>query len=245
MRLHILHRKTHFCKSPTHNIRISAILNFAIPRKAQKYFDNRAKYTRAVVFESIGNISHIFKIERGFHPLTTILRLYNCIIKLSYTNKAQHCQMSSMMAARKQAHISEAMEDYLEAIYHISAEEGGGVKPGLISSRLGVHKSTVTIALRHLDALKLICYTPYQEVHLTVEGFKHAESVIKRHDVFYRFLKEVLEVDDELAEKTACKLEHALPAEIVDRFIDYVRNQIALKQLEKDTKDTTEKNKHD
>jgi len=126
------------------------------------------------------------------------------------------------------------MEDYLEAIYHISAEEGGGVKPGLISRRLGVHKSTVTVALRHLDALKLICYSPYQEVHLTVEGFKHAESIIKRHEVFYRFLKEVLEVDDALAEKTACRMEHALPPVIVDRFFEYVSKQIALKQSEHD-----------
>jgi len=134
------------------------------------------------------------------------------------------------MTARKQTNISETMEDYMEAIYHISAEEGGGVKPGLISSRLGVHKSTVTVALRHLDALKLISYSPYQEVHLTVEGFKHAESIIRRHEVFYRFLKEVLEVDGTLAEKTACRMEHALPVEIVDRFVEYVSKQIALKQ---------------
>ena len=136
------------------------------------------------------------------------------------------------MMTRKQTRVSETMEDYLEAIYHISEEEGCGVKPGLIASRLGVHKSTVTVALRHLDALKLICYSPYQEVHLTVDGFKHAESIIKRHEVFYRFLKEVLEVDDELAEKTACRMEHALPTEIVDRFVDYVTNQIMLKQLD-------------
>ena len=137
------------------------------------------------------------------------------------------------MSARKHTQLSEAMEDYLEAIYHISVEEGGGVKPGLISSRLGVHKSTVTIALRQLDSLKLISYSPYQEVHLTVEGFKHAESVIKRHKVFYHFLKDVLEIDHELAEHTACRLEHALPAEIVDRFVDYVHEQVALKKNDK------------
>ena len=139
------------------------------------------------------------------------------------------------MSTRKKAHLSEAMEDYLEAIYHISTEEGGGVKPGLIANRLVVHKSTVTIALRQLEALKMISYLPYQEVHLTVEGFKHAESVIKRHEVFYHFLKDVLEVDDDLAEATACRLEHALPAEIVDRFVDYVKAQVTLK--EKDNND--------
>ena len=138
------------------------------------------------------------------------------------------------MSARKQTCLSEAMEDYLEAIYHISAEECGGVKPGLIASRLGVHKSTVTVALRQLDAQKLICYTPYQEVHLTVEGFKHAESIIKRHNVFYRFLKEVLEIDDLLAETVACRLEHALPTEIVDKFVEYVQTQVSLKQKDND-----------
>ena len=136
----------------------------------------------------------------------------------------------TIMPAKKQTLISETMEDYLEAIYHISVEEGGGVKPGLIANRLGVHKSTVTIALRHLEMLKMISYSPYQEVHLTVGGFKHAESVIKRHEVFYQFLKDVLEVDDELAESTACRLEHAMPPEIVDRFVEYVTAQVTLRQ---------------
>ena len=148
------------------------------------------------------------------------------------------------MSARKQTRLSEAMEDYLEAIYHISAEEGGGVKPGLVANRLGVHKSTVTIALRQLDALKMVSYSPYQEVHLTIEGFKHAESVIKRHDVFYRFLKDVLEVDDELAEKTACRLEHALPPEIVDRFVDYVHSQIARKEMQSGASQCGDKDKN-
>ena len=137
------------------------------------------------------------------------------------------------MAANKQDHLSDTMEDYLEVIYHISAEVKGGVKPGQIASRVGVHKSTVTIALRHLEALKMISYSPYQEVHLTVDGFKQAESIIKRHEVFYHFLKDVLEVDDALAEQVACKLEHALPPEIVDRFVDYVRDQLTLKRTQK------------
>jgi len=139
------------------------------------------------------------------------------------------------MNAQKPTRLSEAMEDYLEAIYHISAEEGGGVKPGLIASRLGVHKSTVTVALRHLEALKMISYSPYQEVHLTVDGFKHAESVIKRHEIFYQFLKEVLEVDDALAEAAACRLEHALPPEIVDRFVEYVTAQVKI--MKRDSND--------
>jgi DtxR family Mn-dependent transcriptional regulator len=134
------------------------------------------------------------------------------------------------MTTQKQTRLSEAMEDYLEAIYHIASEGGGGVKPGFIASRLDVHKSTVTIALRHLEALKMISYSPYREVHLTVLGFKHAESVIQRHEVFYRFLKDVLGVDNMLAEKAACRLEHALPTEIVNRFVDYVQAQVSHKQ---------------
>ena len=125
---------------------------------------------------------------------------------------------------KKTADLSEAMEDYLEAIYHISREEGGGVKPGLIAQRMKVHKSTVTIALRNLDALKLINYSPYHEVHLTVEGFHRAESVIYRHKIFYRFLHDVLEIETDLAEKTACRLEHALPPQIVERFATFVND---------------------
>ncbi|MDR1958705.1 MAG: metal-dependent transcriptional regulator [Planctomycetaceae bacterium] len=131
--------------------------------------------------------------------------------------------------ARKRTDLSEAMEDYLEAIYHISNEEKGGARPGLIAQRMKVHKSTVTIALRHLHALSLISYSPYQEVHLTVEGFRHAESVIRRHDLFRRFLLDVLEVEPVLAEKTACRLEHALPQQIVERFTLFVDEYLETK----------------
>ncbi|MDR1493929.1 MAG: metal-dependent transcriptional regulator [Planctomycetaceae bacterium] len=139
------------------------------------------------------------------------------------------------MSARRHNKLSEAMEDYLEAIYHISHEQGGGVKPGLISLRLGVHKSTVTIALRQLDRMKLISYSPYQEVHLTVDGFKHAESVIKRHTVFFHFLRDVLDIETDLAERTACRLEHALPPEIVDQFVIYVHNEMERKLKQRGT----------
>lgn len=126
------------------------------------------------------------------------------------------------MTNRKRPEQSEAMEDYLKTIYQIADEEGEGVKPGFIAKRLNVHKSTVTIALRNLETQGLINYSPYQEIHLTVKGFKHAEDIMKRHAVVYNFLKNTLKIENELAEQTACRLEHILPNEIIQRLEEHV-----------------------
>jgi DtxR family Mn-dependent transcriptional regulator len=121
--------------------------------------------------------------------------------------------------------LTAAMEDYLEAIYHI-AQKHGYARSGQISKRLNVHKSTVTTALHHLQVQGYIDYEPYQEVRITPKGELEAKGIVRRHDIFFRLLHNLLEIEQEEASQLACELEHALPPDVVDRFVKLVEKAL-------------------
>ena len=126
--------------------------------------------------------------------------------------------------------LTAVMEDYLETIYHL-VQEHGFARSGQISKRLGVHKSTVTTALHNLQSQGYIDYAPYQEVTMTPKGVKEAEGIVRRHDIFYRLLHNLLGVAEDEASYLACEMEHSIPPHIVERFIGLVEDALRKNEL--------------
>ena len=120
-----------------------------------------------------------------------------------------------------EAALSASLEDYLEAIYHIVTKKGAA-RPKDISKHLEVGNSSVTGALKALAARKLVNYAPYDVVTLTPDGEEAALDVVRRHESLREFFLKVLAADERLAEDAACRMEHAVPKELVDRFISFV-----------------------
>ncbi len=116
--------------------------------------------------------------------------------------------------------LSASLEDYLEAIFHIIAEKQAA-RAKDISKRLKVGGSSVTGALRSLAERGLINYAPYDVITLTADGRKIAEDVVRRHEVLRDFFVKVLAVEYGEADEAACKMEHAIPKTILERFIDF------------------------
>ena len=121
--------------------------------------------------------------------------------------------------------LTEAMEDYLEAIYDLRDEqEQARVKD--IAERLGVTMPSVSNALKALKDRDLIGHEKYGGVTLTDEGRITAESVHRRHQAVTCFLRDILQLDEQVADAEACRLEHAVSAETLRRLlalIDFVR----------------------
>jgi DtxR family Mn-dependent transcriptional regulator len=118
------------------------------------------------------------------------------------------------------------MEDYVEAIYLI-VQDKQAARAKDISDRLGVNRSSVSGALRTLSEKNLINHVPYDIITLTEDGKKVAEGIIRRHTVLRTFFTEVLGVDFENAEKSACGMEHTVSDVILDRltqFIDFIKD---------------------
>lgn len=124
------------------------------------------------------------------------------------------------MAASDDLKLSASLEDYLEAIFCIVREKQA-VRAKDISKRLDVARSSVTGALHALAERDMINYAPYDVITLTEEGAKVAAEVARRHDVLRDFLVKVLSVDQDQADETACHMEHAIPGDIIDRFVAF------------------------
>jgi DtxR family transcriptional regulator, Mn-dependent transcriptional regulator len=116
--------------------------------------------------------------------------------------------------------MTASLEDYLEAILMLSKNDGHAHSHE-IADTIGVKKSSVTVALRNLEKAGLIEYKPYAPVKLTKHGKVYAEKITKRHKVLTFFFKDILKIDDlKKIDKVACKVEHALDDEILEKFIN-------------------------
>ncbi|OPZ26568.1 MAG: Transcriptional regulator MntR [Lentisphaerae bacterium ADurb.BinA184] len=117
--------------------------------------------------------------------------------------------------------LTASLEDYLEAILRIERSKRAA-RAKDIADALHVHSSSVTGALRALARRRLVNYAPYDLVTLTPGGRRRAADVAWRHEVLRGFLVNVLNLDDGVADTGACRLEHAIPPEVLRRLILFI-----------------------
>ena len=114
--------------------------------------------------------------------------------------------------------LSESLEDYLEAISELIAVDGHAHTKE-IAEKLDVKMPSVTAALRQLDKMGCIIYNTHYPVQLTAAGKEIADQVVRRHQILKKFFGEILGLHPEKASETACRLEHAVDEETIERFI--------------------------
>ncbi len=117
--------------------------------------------------------------------------------------------------------LSESLEDYLEAIWHLIRDKGVARSKD-IADRLDVSKSSVTGALKNLAARGMVHYEAYQFVTFTDKGQQAASDIVRRHEVIRHFLNRILLIPDEAAEANACRMEHALDGDTFERLVQFV-----------------------
>jgi DtxR family Mn-dependent transcriptional regulator len=120
-----------------------------------------------------------------------------------------------------QKELSSTLEDYLEAIFRIEKKKRAA-RVRDIASHLGVAKSTVSAALKSLAGKKLINYEPYELIMLTEKGREKATDIVMSHQIILHFLKDVLALNEERAEHIACRMEHAVDREVIERFVCFL-----------------------
>ena len=111
--------------------------------------------------------------------------------------------------------IHESGENYLEVILDIQRELGV-VRSVEIARR--VSRASVSKALSVLRDMGLVEPAYYGEVVLTEAGLEHARAVRRRHDLLCQYLRDVLGVSPEVAEHDACRIEHVVSDELIERL---------------------------
>ncbi|MBQ2762509.1 MAG: metal-dependent transcriptional regulator [Candidatus Methanomethylophilaceae archaeon] len=108
-------------------------------------------------------------------------------------------------------------EDYLINILRLS-EEGGVVKTSKLAAIMDVSPASVTEMVRVLKEAGFVNYKKYQGVTLTEEGLAYARNLRRKHHIMERFLTDVLDVDHESAHEEACRMEHSISDDSVNKI---------------------------
>ncbi len=113
--------------------------------------------------------------------------------------------------------LSSGLEDYIEAIYtaELSNEPLKGAE---LARKLNISRASVSEALSKLVNKKLITYSSYQTITLTQEGKTEAQKVYEKHNILKNFFESVLDINSEEAGENACKIEHIISENILDKM---------------------------
>jgi len=114
--------------------------------------------------------------------------------------------------------VSASSEDYLEAIYQI-CEQSQVARVKEIAHQLKVSTASVVGALRLLRKKGLVEQEWYGYIRLTEEGVRLAKEVSQKHSVLSDFFHQVLGLELKKADQEACKAEHSLAPETVEKIV--------------------------
>lgn len=110
------------------------------------------------------------------------------------------------------------IENYVKAIYTLSAAADKAAATGAIADALEVSPGSVTSMLKSLAEAGLVEYVPYEGARLTSQGKTLALRVVRRHRLIELFLVRTLGFNWDEVHDEAEHLEHAVSDTLVDRI---------------------------
>lgn len=103
-----------------------------------------------------------------------------------------------------------ATDDYLTAIYRLSHDEGQDVIAVRLADRLEITPPSVAGMLKRLLRDHLVTLDSKKVIHLTPEGLRRAEQMVRRHRLAECLITDVLKVPWWRAYEEAHLLEHGI-----------------------------------
>ncbi len=110
--------------------------------------------------------------------------------------------------------LLESGEMYLETILILSQKKAN-LHAIDVGEYMGYSKPSVSRAVSRLKSGGYITVDEESHIHLTERGLEIARAIYERHTVLSDLLKS-LGVDSDVAERDACRIEHAISAESFD-----------------------------
>ena len=114
--------------------------------------------------------------------------------------------------------LSYTEENYLKAIFSLSAKNGSAVSTNDIANKLNTKASSVTDMIKKLADKKLVDYKKYQGASLTNNGLKIAVSIVRNHRLWEVFLVEKLDFTWDEVHDLAEQLEHIKSEQLTEKL---------------------------
>lgn len=118
--------------------------------------------------------------------------------------------------------ISETLETYIETIYELEKRKKRA-RTKDIAEELNVKQPSVTEMFKKLEKKGFVEYQPYQGAALTRKGRNLAGELMEKHATLAQFLK-TIGVEENIAEKDACRIEHIASQETIERLRSFIRS---------------------
>ena len=114
---------------------------------------------------------------------------------------------------------SPSLEQYVEAIADLLTKDKV-CSISEIADQVQVSRPAASRAIRELATKDYVDHKAYGYVDLTDKGHSLADVLTARHEALYDFLTDILEFDDDWADQEACRLEHQVEDELVERLAE-------------------------
>jgi DtxR family Mn-dependent transcriptional regulator len=129
--------------------------------------------------------------------------------------------------------VSKALEEYIKTMY-ILKRQNGNIRVTDVANKMNCSKPSVNKALYNLKDNGLVNYETYGTIELTEEGENLAKKILEAYDIVYLFLKDVLNLSAEEAEKEAEKIKLSITDDTINKLAKYVHKVLDLNNLDCD-----------
>ena len=119
--------------------------------------------------------------------------------------------------------MSMSHEDYLEAMVMLGATTEASVRSVDVATKMGVSKASVNKAMSVLKERGLAEQPYYGDITLTEEGYAYGSKVLDRHEALYSFLTKALGISEDVANKEACLMEHAISDDSFEKWLAFIK----------------------
>ena len=127
--------------------------------------------------------------------------------------------------------ISKSLEEYLKTMY-ILKKQNGDIRVTDIANKMNCSKPSVNKAINNLKENGLVNYETYGEIELTEQGENLAKKILEAYDIVYVFLKDVLGLEKQNAEKEAEKIKSSVEDNTLNYLEKYVHKVLDLNNLD-------------
>jgi len=117
--------------------------------------------------------------------------------------------------------IKESAENYLETIL-VLQNRNGYVRSIDIANELSFSKPSVSNAMKHFREEGYIYVEENGYIILTKKGLEIAERIYERHLILSKYLI-ALGVDEEIAKKDACRIEHVISQQTFKKIKEHLK----------------------
>ena len=126
--------------------------------------------------------------------------------------------------------ISKSLEEYLKTMY-VLKQKNGNIRVTDVAEQMNCSKPSVNKAINNLKDNGFLNYESYGTIELTKEGVDLSKKILETYDIVFLFLKDVLEMNPEMAKEEAEKIKSSMSDDTINSLARYVHHVLGLNNL--------------